>query len=177
MGVHKSIRSAIVEDSRQTDETLIFSVKAETKTAICPHCGRSSHRLHQNHGHLVKDLPMANREVILRVNRWQFKCGNCQKPFSKTLIFVARSQIFTNRYAVKITEQLIHSDVNKVAKNNGLTNEEVWSMVMFIAESIMPIHVEQLKRLGIDKISLVKGQGKFIVVLVDLDTHKLIGLV
>jgi hypothetical protein len=63
---------------------------------------------------------------------------------------------------------VIHSDVNNVAKNNGLTNEEVWSMVMFIAESIMPIHVEQLKRLGIDEISLVKGQGKFIVVLVDL---------
>lgn len=120
---------------------------------------------------------MANREVILRVNRRQFKCGNCKKPFSETLSFVAKRQSFTNRYAAMITEQVIHSDVNNVAKNNGLTNEEVWSMVMFIAESIMPIHVEQLKRLGIDKISLVKGQGKFIVVLVDLDTHKLIGLV
>jgi transposase len=76
-----------------------------------------------------------------------------------------------------ITEQVIHSDVNNVAKNNGLAKVEVWSMVMFIAESIMPIHVEQLKRLGIDEISLVKGQGKFIVVLVDLDRHKLIGLV
>ncbi|XWK88763.1 MAG: transposase [Phormidium sp.] len=31
--------------------------------------------------------------------------------------------------------------------------------------------------IGIDEISLVKGQGKFIVVLVDLETHKLIGLV
>ena len=172
-----NLPGVIVEDSRQTDETLIFSVKAERKTAICPHCGRSSHRLHQNHGHLVKDLPMANREVILRVNRRQFKCGNCKKPFSETLSFVAKRQSFTNRYAAMITEQVIHSDVNNVAKNNGLTNEEVWSMVMFIAESIMPIHVEELKRLGIDEISLVKGQGKFMVVLVDLDTHKLIGLV
>ena len=76
-----------------------------------------------------------------------------------------------------ITEQVIHSDVNNVAKNNGLTKVEVWSMVMFIAESIMPINVEQLKRLGRDEISLVKGQGKLIGVLVDLDTHKLVGLV
>lgn len=76
-----------------------------------------------------------------------------------------------------ITEQVIHSDVNNVAKNNGLTKVEVWSMVMFIAESVMPINVEQLKRLGRDEISLVKGQGKLIVVLVDLDTHKLVGLV
>ena len=41
-----------------------------------------------------------------------------------------------------ITEQVIHSDVNNLAKNNGLTKVEVWSMVMFIAESIMPINVE-----------------------------------
>ena len=34
-----------------------------------------------------------------------------------------------------------------------------------------------LKILGIDRISLVKGQEKFIVVLVDLSTHKLVGLV
>ena len=48
---------------------------------------------------------------------------------------------------------------------------------MFIAESIMPINVEQLKRLDRDEISLVKGQEKLIVVLVYLDTHKLVGLV
>ncbi len=50
-------------------------------------------------------------------------------------------------------------------------------MLMDVAEQLMPVQVKNLKRLGIDEISLVKGQGKFIVVLVDLDTHKLIGLV
>ena len=52
------------------------------------------------------------------------------------------------RYTVMITEQVIHSDVNNGTQNNGLTKVEVWSMVMFIAESIMPINVEQLKRLA-----------------------------
>ena len=107
---------------------------------------------------------MGNREVILKVNPRQLKCNNCKKPFSETLSFVAKNQGFTNRYVVIITEQVIHSDLNKVAKNNGLTKVEVWSMVMFIAESIMPINVEQLKRLGRDEISFVKGQGKLIVV-------------
>ncbi|WP_230966687.1 ISL3 family transposase [Nostoc commune] len=41
----------------------------------------------------------------------------------------------------------------------------------------MPIDVKNLRRLGIDEISLVKGQGKFVVVLVDIDSGKLIGLV
>jgi transposase len=51
------------------------------------------------------------------------------------------------------------------------------SSVESVAEKILPIDVENLRRLGIDEISLAKGQGKFTVVLVDLDTHKLIGLV
>ncbi|MEG4294922.1 hypothetical protein QUB76_40175 [Microcoleus sp. D2B6] len=63
------------------------------------------------------------------------------------------------------------------AKNNNLTEEIVWSMVKSVAKRILPINVENLSKLVRDEISLVKGQGKFIVVLVDLETHKLIGLV
>jgi len=68
-------------------------------------------------------------------------------------------------------------NVNNVAKNNRVTAEEVWSMVIAVSQQILPIDVGNLKTLGIDEISLVKGQGKFIVVLVDLSTHKLVGLV
>ena len=115
--------------------------------------------------------------MILRVNRRQFKCEQCQKPFSENLDFVENKKNFTKRYAQSITEQVIHSDINNVAKNNRLTTEQVESMVSYVAENVIPIEVEGLRRLGMDEISLVKGQGKFIVVLVDLETHKLLGLV
>ncbi|WP_293072808.1 transposase family protein [Moorena sp. SIO3H5] len=58
------------------------------KKAVCPRCGQRSHRLHQNKYHLVKDLPWSGQQVILKVNRRQFKCKNCQKPFSEKLYFV-----------------------------------------------------------------------------------------
>jgi transposase len=53
------------EDSKQTKQTLILFVKAERKTAVCPRCSKISHRLPQNKWHLVKYLPMGNREVSL----------------------------------------------------------------------------------------------------------------
>ena len=171
------LSGVIVEDSIETESTIILSVRAKSKTAICPRCGQLSRRLHQNKKHLVKDLPISNREVILRVNRRQFKCEQCQKPFSEILDFVENKKSFTNRYAQAITEHVIHSDVDNVAQNNKLSSEEVWSMVMAVSEKILPVNTENLRRLGIDEISLVKGQGKFIVVLVDLETHKLVGLV
>ncbi|AFZ13488.1 transposase IS204/IS1001/IS1096/IS1165 family protein [Crinalium epipsammum PCC 9333] len=172
-----NLPGVIVEDSLETESTLILSVRLEKKTARCPRCGHQSHRLHQNKRHLVKDLPMGNREVILRVNRRRFKCEKCQKPFSESLNFVEPKKNCTNRYAKTIIEQVIHSDVDNVAKNNKLSSEEVWSMVMTVSEKILPINTDSLRRLGIDEISLVKGQGKFIVVLVDLETQKLVGLV
>ena len=93
------------------------------------------------------------------------------------MVFVEKKKSFTNRYAQRIVEQVVHSDIKNVAKNNKLTEEEVWSMVKNVANQILPVDVKYLHKLGINKISLVKRQGKFIVVLVDLKTHKLIGLV
>jgi transposase len=93
-----------------------------------------------------------------------------------TVDFVEVRKNFTQRYAQSITEQVINSDINNVAINNKLTAGQVESMVMAAAKSVMKVELTQLCRLGIDEISLVKGQGKFIVVLVDLETHKLLGL-
>ncbi|MEG4861796.1 MULTISPECIES: hypothetical protein [unclassified Microcoleus] len=49
-------------------------------------------------------------------------------------------------------------------------------MAKNVTNKISPVDVKNLQKFGIDEISLVKGQGKFRVVLVDLETHKLIGL-
>ena len=105
-----NLPGVIVEDSTETEETLILSVRVAKKTAFCPRCGKISHRLHQNKSHLVRDLPMGDREVILKVNRRRFKCEKCQKPFSETLDFVANKKSFTYRYAQALTEQVIHRD-------------------------------------------------------------------
>lgn len=170
-----NLPGVVVEKIQETENTLILFVKSTNKTAVCPGCGQTSHRLHQNKRYLVKDLPLSNREVILSVNRRRFKCQKCQKPFSEVLYFVFKK--FTIRYAQSITQQIIHSDLKNVAHHNGLTAEEVDSMVMYYCQVIYPLELSNLRKLGIDEISLVKGQGKFIVVLVDLDSHKLIGLV
>jgi transposase len=171
-----NLPGVIVEDYKQTGETLILVIKSQKTTASCPVCSQSSHHLHQNYRYLVRDLPIGNKEVMLRVNRRQFKCKNCRKPFNESLAFLEKKKNFTKKYAQSIAEKLVHSDINNVAKNNKLT-EEVWSMVKAVANKILPVDVKNLHRLGIDEISLVKGQEKFIVVLVDLSTHKLIGLV
>ncbi|MFM6409970.1 MAG: transposase family protein, partial [Microcystis sp.] len=71
---------------------IVFRIESKNQKAICPRCGLESDKLHQNHRHLVKDLPISGQPVYLQVNRRQFKCGNCQKPFSEELDFVAKKR-------------------------------------------------------------------------------------
>ena len=96
-----NLPGVIVEHYKQTAETLILVVKLQTKTASCPLCGQSSHHLHQNYRYLVRDLPMGDIEVILRVNRRRFKYKNCRQPFNERLEFLKIKKTFTNRYAQK----------------------------------------------------------------------------
>jgi transposase len=172
-----NLPEVVVESSLQEGQVLILSVTKKTKSAVCPQCGKKSEHLHQNQNYLIKDLPMGDKEVILNLNRRRFKCKKCRKTFNEQLDFVGARRKYTHRYAENIVKQIINSNVSNVAKNNGLTDEEVSSMLEDVAQNIMPIDVSNLRRLGIDEISLVKGQGKFIVVLVDIDSRKLIGLV
>lgn len=167
----------VVKSQKNFESSIILEVERLGKTARCANCGTVSRRLHQNHWSLIKDLPWGKKEVFLRINRRQFKCEKCQKPFSEELDFVVKRQKYTKRYALSIAQQVVKSDLLNVAKQNNLTEYEVESMINQVAKIILPINLNGLKRLGIDEISLVKGQGKFVVVLVNLDTGKLIGII
>ena len=99
-----NLPGVIVEDYKQTRETLILVMKSQMLTASCPVCSQSSHHLHQNYRYLVRDSPIGNREVMLRVNRRRFKCENCRKPFNESLAFVEKKKTFTKRYAQRIAD-------------------------------------------------------------------------
>jgi transposase len=123
-----------VESYAETEEGLILSVEAHSDTATCPRCGTLSRHLHQNHGYRVRDLPISHyRKTWLRVNRRQFKCSNCGKPFSEDFEFVGVRRVYTDRYAELVVADLIHSDTANVARQHGLSEDIVWSMVEYVS--------------------------------------------
>ncbi len=112
--------------------------------------------------------------MYLQVNRRQFKCNNCRKPFSEELDFVAKKRTNTKRLAENILEQLKEGDILNISRINDVTEEEIQRRLEDIAEEITEPDLSELKRLGIDEIALVKGQKNYCAVLVNLDTGKLI---
>lgn len=123
-----------VEDYRDLGGEIVLEVEAVFDWAICPRCAQRSHNVHQSHFHLARDLSISNRQVLLKFNRRQFKCHTCKKPFSERLDFIGERRRYTERFAEMIVKQVIHSDTHNVARNNGLTDDEVWSMVEYISK-------------------------------------------
>jgi transposase len=82
----------------------------------------------------VRDLPISHyRQTWLRVNRRQFKCRVCGKPFSETHDFMGSRRNYTDRYAALVAQQVIHSDTANVARQQGLSEDIVWSMVEYVS--------------------------------------------
>lgn len=119
---------------------------------------------------------MGEHQVYLKINRRQFKCQNCKKPFTEDLNFIKRRRSYTKRFAEKIVEQVLKSNIRTVALQNNLTEDVVARMIKDVAEEKLEEKPKNLKKLGLDEIALVKGHGNYCAVLVDLELHKLIGM-
>ncbi len=153
-------------------EEIIITIEKGVSYSACPSCGKNTHSIHQNHWRMIHDLPWSKKPVLLKINRRQFKCHKCKKVFSEELDFVDKSKGYTKRLATDIVQQVLNSNIRSVAERNGLSDEEVESMLKKQVAQILNINLSQVKKLGIDEIALVKGQGNYLAVLVDLDTHK-----
>ena len=151
---------------------LVLILEKKEKKAICPHCGKKSDKLHQNYRYLVRDLPIMEHDVYLKVNRRQFKCSYCKKPFTEHFGSIKKTRTYTERLAEKIIAEVVESDVKNVAQRNGLSEKEVETI---LKEKFSDLETEKpkgLKKLGIDEIAWVKGQKNYCAVLVDLETRK-----
>jgi transposase len=156
---------------------IIITIEKAVNHCSCPNCGNVTQSIHQDHWRMIHDLPWSEKPVLLKINRRQFKCHKCKKVFSEKLEFVEKSKGYTKRLAANIVEQVLNSNIHSVAKRNDLSDEEVESMLKRQVTQIQKINLRGLKRLGIDEIALVKGQGNYLAVIVDLDTRKPIEIV
>jgi transposase len=68
---------------------------------------------------------MGRKTSILEINRRQFKCKKCGKPFSEKLDFVMNRRTYTKRLATQTIQEVLKSDIHSVAKKGVVTTEEI----------------------------------------------------
>ena len=100
-----------VENYTDCGGQLILEVEAITTQVTCPRCEQISCHPDQNHWYLARDLSISGQTVFLKINRRQFKCHNCSKPFSEALNFIGNRRKQTDRFAQWVVAQVLHSDI------------------------------------------------------------------
>ena len=116
----------VISHRLHTGIGMILQIEQEKSFSTCPKCGTTSHKLHQNHRHIIKDLPFGEKEVFLEINRRQFKCRECKKPFSEDLDFVKKKRTYTKRLARKTIQEVLENDIYSVAaKGKGSENPDI----------------------------------------------------
>lgn len=164
----------VISNRQHSGIGILLQVESIEKERVCPRCGTKSRRLHQNHRYLIKDLPWGETSVFLEINRRQFKCSKCGKPFSEDLEFVGKRRTYTKRLANQILQEVIGKDIHSVAQKGVVTTEEIERMLKDASKELVKSRPSELKRLGIDEIALIKGKGNYCAVLIDIDKSKLL---
>jgi transposase len=159
-----------------TDKEIVIELKNKQSKSKCPHCGKVTEKIHQNHGYRVRDIPMMGYEVFLKVNRRQFKCEACKKVFSEELGFVKKRRTYTIRLAEKVIKEVLETNVESTARRNRMTPAEIETLLKELEEEVLEKKPQKIKRLGIDEITQLKGGKNYAAVLVDLETRKPIGI-
>ena len=88
--------------------------------------------------------------------------------------FVKERRTYPKRLAIKTIKEVVADDISSVATKGVVTTEEIEIMWKDASANLSKLKPVGLKRLGIDEIDLIKGQGKYCAVLVDLERSKLL---
>ncbi len=77
--------------------------------------------------------------------------------FSEELSFVKKRRTYTKRLADKVIEEVLETDVANTGKRNRMTSAEIETILRELEEDYLKEKPAELKRLGIDEITHLKG--------------------
>lgn len=156
---------------------IFMGLVEENIEVTCPNCQRKTKKIHKNIDATLQDIPMGDQAVFLKVNRPQMRCKHCNHKFTKILSFADKGANYTKRFRDKIVREVLNSDIRNTAKNNNISEQQIETMLKNLYKEIGEKKPQGLRKLGIDEIAFVKGQKSYCIVLVNLETRKLIGMV
>ena len=159
-----------------TENELLIELEKKERSSVCPHCHKTTDKVHQSHRYRVRDIPISSCDVFLLVNRRQFRCKNCQKLFSEKLSFVKKRRTYTSRLAEKVVKEVLETDVINAGERNRMTPAEIDTILKELEADCLEEKPRDLKKLGIDEITHLKGGKNYAAVLVDLEKRKPIAL-
>lgn len=152
-----------VVSARYDPEEMIrrLTVIPPTAVGVCPDCGNVTHCVHQKRDRdHIRDLPIANTPVELRVRCFQFQCNCCKRCFTPQCPFLAEGAHATERFLERCAQLIRVSDISNAAAFFGMPETTLGRWYYAYVERRQQ-QAEQpqtpIRSIGIDELSLKKS--------------------
>jgi transposase len=140
-----------------------FTVAPDQRIGVCPHCQKVSQEVHQTRTReAIKDLPISNYAVDLKVRVPQFACACCGRAFTPSVPFLAEGAHATERFLERAAELIRSSDVANAAVFYGVPERTLATWYydyLQRRQSAGDQPPKPIRRIGIDELSLKKNIG------------------
>jgi transposase len=82
----------------QTRTWAHYQVRSTAKEALCPRCPTLSSSVYDHRLCTVKDAPLRDQIIFLKILKRRFWCKNCQKPFTEYIPGIKKGSRTTERF-------------------------------------------------------------------------------
>ncbi|MBW4697396.1 MAG: transposase family protein [Aphanocapsa lilacina HA4352-LM1] len=123
------------------EQGIVFYLRPLAPGILCSSCGQFIDREHQSRPLRIRDLRIREKPVLLQIPRRQFHCRTCERYCTEQLEFVDWRRRHTRRFEEDIYERVQHSSLEQVAREEGISPDEVRGMFEHVAAQLK-------KRLG-----------------------------
>lgn len=164
-----------VSNTKIESDHITFYLRCLQETDVCPHCGSKHTSVHKVRKVSVRDLDLLDKRTILELERHQYYCNECRKYFTLPSSEVDFQRQMTERYKNKIFEKTKTSTITHVAKEEGLTYDQVKGVLE--SKFNEKKFDTNITKISIDEFSHRKGQGNFATVVCNLETAELIEVI
>lgn len=148
------------------------------KSCKCTKCGHVNTKVKQTYVRTIRDLPISGKRVYLILYSKQYDCQQCQSNYYEKYDFVEPNQNTTNRYSAYLYFLSKGVDLSYVSEKENISYKTVTRIVRHYSQQAVKAFYgyKTVKKIGIDEIALRKGHRDFVVIITDLDTHKIIDI-
>ena len=163
----------------QFKKTMIFYFKKISKEEVCPKCATLSSTCYDKREVTIKDTPLRDKQVFLKITKRRFYCKSCKKPFTEPIQGVIKGRRSTIRFRKHVLWCATNfADLKRVQQKCRCSAWLVYTAYYEHAElEVRKLQNPWGKTIGIDEHSFVRnkkyGYKEFASVFVDYNRSRI----
>jgi len=149
---------------------LELHLERKENAIVCPRCQTSCSRVKESRPRCIRDLPILEHPVMLRLHLRRFACPACgHRPWEKSETFGRRTK-WTERLYTQVRQEFLRGcPCKELARRYGLCERTVFRWTFERGRGGRPRKLG--RAIGIDEYARRKGH-RYNTLIVDLDTGK-----